>query len=133
VAQALDVLLENALEHGAGTTRLEAGVSGGRYRLAVSDDGAGVAPALEARIFEREVSTAGSTGIGLSLARALVEADGGRLVLARPRPACFEILIPQPRAAQSRSSSSASVGHAAAARRASSSSSSGTSGSAISG
>jgi signal transduction histidine kinase len=133
VAQALDVLLENALEHGAGTTRLEAGLEGGRYRLAVTDDGPGVPPALEARIFERDVSTAGSTGIGLPLARALVEADGGRLVLARPRPARFEILIPQPRAAQPRSSSSASVGHAAAARRASSSSSSGTSGSAISG
>jgi signal transduction histidine kinase len=133
VAQALDVLLENAIEHGAGTTRLEAGVQGGRYRIAVTDEGPGVAPALEARIFERDVSTAGSTGIGLSLARALVEADGGRLVLARPRPACFEILIPQPRVAQPRSSSSASVGHAAAARRASSSSSSGTSGSAISG
>jgi signal transduction histidine kinase len=99
VAQAVDVLLENALEHGAGTTRLEAGVLGGRYRVAVSDEGAGVPSALEARIFERDVSTAGSTGIGLSLARALVEADGGRLVLARPRPARFEILIPQPRPA----------------------------------
>jgi signal transduction histidine kinase len=99
VAQALDVLLENAIEHGAGTTRLEAGVSGGRYRLAVTDEGAGVPPALESRIFERDVSTAGSTGIGLPLARALVEADGGRLILAGPRPARFEILIPRPRRA----------------------------------
>jgi signal transduction histidine kinase len=97
VAQAVDVLLENALEHGAGPTRLEAGMREGRYCIAVSDEGAGVPAALEARIFERDVSTAGSTGIGLSLARALVEADGGRLVLARPRPARFEILIPQPR------------------------------------
>jgi signal transduction histidine kinase len=123
VAQALDVLLENALAHGAGATRLEAGVRDGRYRIAVTDEGAGVPPALEARIFERDVSTAGSTGIGLPLARALVEADGGRLVLARPRPARFEILIPRPRPApdhdrEARSSSSASVGHAAAARRA---------------
>ena len=51
--------------------------------------GAGRPPALEARIFERDVSTAGSTGIGLSLARALVEADGGRLVLAQPSAAAF--------------------------------------------
>jgi signal transduction histidine kinase len=138
VAQALDVLLDNALEHGAGATVLEAGVRDGRYRLAVTDEGPGVPPALEARVFEREVSTAGSTGIGLPLARALVEADGGRLVLAQPRPARFEILIPQPRRApadqdRGRSSSSASVGQAAAARRAWSSSSSGTSGSAMSG
>jgi signal transduction histidine kinase len=99
VAQALDVLLENALEHGDGTTRLLAQVQDGRYRLAVADEGPGVPPALEARIFERHVSTAGSTGIGLPLARALVEADGGRLILASPRPARFEIVIPRPRSA----------------------------------
>ena len=51
--------------------------------------------ALETAIFGRDVSTAGSTGLGLSLARALVEADGGRLILARPRPARFEIILPR--------------------------------------
>jgi signal transduction histidine kinase len=99
VAQALDVLLENALEHGDGTTWLSAREQDGRYRLAVADEGPGVPAALEAAIFERHVSTAGSTGIGLPLARALVEADGGRLILAGPRPARFEIVIPRPRAA----------------------------------
>jgi signal transduction histidine kinase len=94
VAQALDVLLENGLHHGTGTTRLQATVVGGRNLLAVEDDGPGVPAALEAAIFERNVSTAGSTGLGLSLARALVEADGGRLILARPRPARFEIILP---------------------------------------
>jgi signal transduction histidine kinase len=102
VAQALDVLLENALEHGAGTTRLSAHERDGRYRIAVEDEGPGVPPALEAAIFERHVSTAGSTGIGLSLARALVEADGGRLILAGPRPARFEIVIPRPGGARRR-------------------------------
>jgi signal transduction histidine kinase len=94
VAQALDVLLENALQHGAGTTRLQAAVAGGRSVLAVEDDGAGVPANLERSIFDRDVSTAGSTGLGLSLARALVEADGGRLILACPRPARFEIIVP---------------------------------------
>jgi signal transduction histidine kinase len=77
VAQALDVLLENAIEHGGGATRVEARVQDGRYVLSVADAGAGVSPAIEAAIFERSVSTAGSTGIGLSLARALVEAAAG--------------------------------------------------------
>jgi hypothetical protein len=39
-------------------------------------------------------SSRAPTGLGLPLARALVDADGGRLVLARPQPARFEILIP---------------------------------------
>ncbi len=98
VAQALDVLLENALHHGDGTTRVHAAVVDGRSVLAVEDDGAGVPSAVERAIFDRDVSTAGSTGLGLSLARALVEADGGRLILVRPRPARFEIILPQPRA-----------------------------------
>jgi signal transduction histidine kinase len=97
VAQALDVLLENALHHGAGSTRVHAAIVNGRSVLAVEDDGAGVPGAVEHAIFERNVSTAGSTGLGLSLARALVEADGGRLILARPRPARFEIIVPQRR------------------------------------
>ena len=97
VAQALDVLLENALNHGAGTTRLQAQLDDGRSRLAVEDEGAGVPEPLERSIFDRDVSTAGSTGLGLPLARALVEADGGRLLLARPRPARFEIVLPRAR------------------------------------
>jgi signal transduction histidine kinase len=101
VAQALDVLLENAIAHGAGTTRLQAAVANGRSVIAVEDDGAGVEEGLEESIFERHVSTAGSTGLGLPLARALVEADGGRLILARARPARFEIVIPRPRASPS--------------------------------
>jgi signal transduction histidine kinase len=98
VAQALDVLLENALRHGAGTTRLHAAAADGRSVLGVEDEGPGVTPGLEHTVFERHVSTAGSTGLGLPLARALVEADGGRLILACARPARFEIVIPRPRA-----------------------------------
>jgi signal transduction histidine kinase len=97
VAQALDVLLENAIAHGGGTTRLTATEVDGRSVLAVEDDGPGVAEGMELEIFDRAVSTAGSTGLGLPLARALVEADGGRLVLASARPARFEILIPRRR------------------------------------
>jgi signal transduction histidine kinase len=55
-----------------------------------------VPSALEHAIFDRHVSTAGSTGLGLSLARALVEADGGRLIPARSRRARFEIGKPWP-------------------------------------
>jgi len=39
------------------------------------------------------VSTASSTGIGLGLARAFVEADGGRLELRRAVPPTFAIFL----------------------------------------
>jgi signal transduction histidine kinase len=94
IAQALDVLLENALTHGGGATALSARVEGPRAILEVSDSGGGVAPGMEEQIFLRNVSTMGSTGLGLPLARALVETDGARLELASARPARFQIIVP---------------------------------------
>jgi len=53
---------------------------------------------LVAHVFDRGVSVGSSTGLGLALARALVEADGGRLELSRARPAAFTIFLPAARA-----------------------------------
>ena len=44
------------------------------------------------RVFEREVSSSGS-GLGLSLARDLAEAHGGRLELLSARPAVFALFL----------------------------------------
>lgn len=97
VAQALDVLLDNSLRHGSGAVTLAAGAVDGRGVLSVVDEGPGIPAGDERRIFAPHVSTAGSTGIGLALARALVEADGGQLVLAQRTPARFEIRVPRRR------------------------------------
>ena len=94
VAQALDVLIENALRHGKGTVSITAGSDQVGAFLSVSDEGEGIDPEDRETIFEREASGTGSTGLGLSLARALVEADGGRLLLAGTRPPLFEIRMP---------------------------------------
>jgi signal transduction histidine kinase len=59
----------------------------------VSDDGAGVDADLVPRLFERGVSGTGSTGVGLALARALVEADGGRLELRKASPPVFAVFL----------------------------------------
>ncbi|CAA9398838.1 MAG: Two-component system sensor histidine kinase, partial [uncultured Quadrisphaera sp.] len=104
VSQALATLLENALAHGGGTTRVRvrrerASSSGHQHGweewvvVEVADEGPGVPEALGARIFERSVSGAASTGLGLALARDLVVAEGGRLELVRARPAVFGIFL----------------------------------------
>lgn len=59
----------------------------------VSDEGEGVSDDLVPHIFERGFSGRGSTGVGLALARALAEADGGRLELQRRRPALFAMFL----------------------------------------
>jgi signal transduction histidine kinase len=92
--QVVDILLDNALEHGAGTTVLRIDANGGAWaRLAVEDGGAGIPPGQEARIFERRHSLAGGSGLGLGLARDLVRAAGGELSLARSSPPRFEVRL----------------------------------------
>lgn len=92
LAQILTTLLENSLAHGAGTVEVAARRSGPSVVIEVSDTGAGVPPALAPHIFERAVSSSGS-GLGLSLARDLAEAAGGRLELARAVPPLFALFL----------------------------------------
>jgi signal transduction histidine kinase len=93
IGQALDVLLENGLRHGGGDVLVRVLHRRGQGCLRVEDHGAGIPDGAEEEIFRRGSSLAGGTGIGLDLARALVESDRGRLVLARRRPAAFEIRL----------------------------------------
>ncbi|MFM9377775.1 ATP-binding protein [Gordonia sp. VNK21] len=94
--EALSVLIDNALNHGAGTTtvRVDQLPSAEMVRVRVSDEGAGVPDELADGIFRRGVSGDRRTGVGLSLARALIEADGGRLDLTSRRPPVFAIVAP---------------------------------------
>jgi signal transduction histidine kinase len=65
-----------------GTITMTAVVDGGRARLSVKDSGEGIAEDQLARVFELFFSTSeGGTGLGLPIARRIVEAHGGTLVL----------------------------------------------------
>lgn len=80
-------LLGNSIKYGAGKpveVKLEAGPPGARLR--VIDRGIGIAPEDQARVFERferAVSSRQFTGLGLGLwiARQIIEAHGGRIAV----------------------------------------------------
>jgi signal transduction histidine kinase len=92
VRQVIGVLLDNAVTHGAGRVTLSVRDAGGALAIDVADEGAG--PPDPSRLFHRRADGASGHGIGLSLARSLAEADGGRLLLSQPRPPVFTLLVP---------------------------------------
>ena len=100
-------LLSNARTHTpAGTSvvvRLAAdGQAGKQVLLSVSDDGPGIPKELRSGVFERFVRAddsrsrdIGSTGLGLSIARAVIVAHGGSLTLVSDNDRTeFRILLP---------------------------------------
>jgi signal transduction histidine kinase len=98
LGQVLRVLIENAHDHGSGTVTIRARAAGSGVVVEVEDEGPGI-PAGVGDVFERRSSNARGHGIGLSLARSLTTAEGGRLLLQRagPRPV-FLLALPPPSA-----------------------------------
>jgi len=94
VRQVVDVLLENALVHGRGVVTVRLRRAQGVIRLSVGDRGAGIDDADGDRIFERGVSLASGSGLGLAVARELARAGESELRLARARPPRFELSMP---------------------------------------
>src|SRR5438270_713857 len=92
VLAALGCLLDNALVHGAGTVSVVTRRHSHSVDVAVTDEGAGVPDDLRDSIFERLISGARSSGIGLGLARALTTTERGTLRLEPP--ATFVLTLP---------------------------------------
>ena len=108
MGQVLGNLLDNALRHTptGGTVTISADLSPGTsdVELSVADTGEGIPAAHLPHLFERfyRVDTArdrthGGSGIGLAIAKALVEAHGGQLTVSSPgigQGSTFRILLP---------------------------------------
>ena len=95
LAQVLATLIENSLKHGGGTTTVRSRTSGPGTAVVIeiADEGPGVSDKLAPRVFERGVTSGGGTGLGLTVARDLLAADGGRLELAQRRPPVFAVFL----------------------------------------
>ncbi len=87
--QLLRNLVSNALKYGGPHVTISTAERAGRFVCVVADDGEGVAPHIEERLFERfvhdgqEALLVGSVGLGLAIARALAEQMGGSLKYER--------------------------------------------------
>jgi signal transduction histidine kinase len=88
IGEVLANLLDNALRHTAagGSVELRADGRGEDVEFTVADSGEGIAPEHLGRVFERfyrvdsgRTRARGGSGIGLAIARALIEAHGGRI------------------------------------------------------
>ncbi len=100
VVQSLVNLLENAARHSPPQAPVEVAARcvGEAVELAVRDRGPGVPEVDRQRIFEAWSTSlrSGRAGLGLAIARAFVEAHGGRLTLTSPPGggACFALRLP---------------------------------------
>ena len=96
-------LMENALRHTDPGTTVEASIErrDGTVVLAVEDDGPGIPDELREKVFERffrgSSDRGGSSGLGLSIVRAVTQSHAGTVTLEPPldgRGARFVVRLP---------------------------------------
>ena len=98
LTQSVEILLDNALIHGAGDVEVSVAVDNGAVEIVIRDEG---------RMFDTADSRSGDTGdtggaghdrrghgLGLLLARNLLRPDGGRVELVSTDPTTFVIRLP---------------------------------------
>jgi K+-sensing histidine kinase KdpD len=106
--QVLTNLVQNAIRHGRGDVRVGCRHDGDQVLITVTDEGRGLTAGREEELFQPfayDSDRTDSTGLGLPIARAIVEAHGGSLLYHRPTSSAshrFEVKLPTPRRAASR-------------------------------
>jgi signal transduction histidine kinase len=100
VCQALLDLVINAAEAvpAGGEVSVGACTVNGAVQVTVADDGPGVPPGMRAQIFEPFFTTRPEgTGLGLAVARQVIEAHGGRIDVGERAGggACFTVTLPR--------------------------------------
>ncbi|MFH0981427.1 MAG: hybrid sensor histidine kinase/response regulator [Planctomycetota bacterium] len=109
----LSNLVVNAVKYNrpGGEVRITARADEGTIALSVSDTGLGIAPEEQERVFEEfyrskdeRIAATGGTGMGLPIAKKIVEELGGRITLAsRPgEGSTFTVVLPRAAATEPR-------------------------------
>lgn len=93
VGQVLDILLSNALRHGAGRVTVTVSSDERRARLDVTDEGPGITDRDATTVFDQRSDSPGH-GIGLPLAQTLVTTEGGTITLVSAIPPVFRVELP---------------------------------------
>ena len=99
VVAVLETLLDNAHQHGGDAIDVHVDRTPGGISVTVSDNGTGISPGNRDRIFEPFFTTSrdgGGTGLGLTIAAALLEGVGGSIeALAADSGAAFRVTFPE--------------------------------------
>ena len=105
IHQVVANLLENAIRHSptSGSVTVRATARGGQVSIEVQDQGPGILPEDTDRVFERfyrayraRSSTDGGSGLGLSIARWIVDLHGGAIRAEPNRPRGTRMVVSLP-------------------------------------
>ena len=104
--QVFQNLIGNSIQHMGrpdGHIRISGCESPGAWRFQVEDDGVGIAPEHQERVFKlfqrlKPASDSGGSGLGLSLVKKIVEQQGGAIMLesAVGKGSVFSFTVPKP-------------------------------------
>ncbi|MGH9274646.1 MAG: sensor histidine kinase, partial [Acidimicrobiales bacterium] len=101
--RAVGNLLDNAVRHATTRVTIELATGPAGVHLAITDDGPGIPPADQSRVFDRfaqldEARHDGGTGLGLAIVEDIVRRHGGSVVLdpAHEGGARFVVRLPGP-------------------------------------
>jgi len=107
--QALVNIMRNAIAHTAdgGAIVIGCDFTAQRVRIAITDDGPGIPPADLDRIFDRfyraqgkRPQSSGGAGLGLAIAKRLIEIHGGTISVENAQPTGARFIIELPRIAE---------------------------------